>query len=82
MAARKRILCPPDGHVCAACTYHWRCADAVLGGKSCEVEKAAKVNKQGPFCALCRALFEAEHFAMLRKLNIRVVVAAFPWEGR
>jgi hypothetical protein len=42
--------------------------------KVCIVTEAARVNKQGPFCELCRGLLIAEAAANLRGLRISYVV--------
>ncbi len=43
----------PHVHMCCVCGFHWGC-DGVGRGKTCEVLKAVKVNKTGPYCELCR----------------------------
>lgn len=43
-------------HKCACCGSSWECQDEEDGGGAigdCCVAKAAKVNKDGPFCPAC-----------------------------
>lgn len=62
-------------HTCALCGHVWVCEQ-----KKCEVEKAAKVNKQGPFCDLCYHLLMARNIVRLRGQyeSLGVAVAAWP----
>lgn len=46
----------PHEHQCAVCGVVWTCTDEewdVLPAAQCGVEKAAQVNKQGPYCNAC-----------------------------
>jgi diaminopimelate epimerase len=43
----------PHVHECCVCKMQWSC-DGVGRGKTCEVIKAVKVNKDGPYCNMCR----------------------------
>lgn len=40
-------------HKCECCGRDFHC-EGVGKGKVCEVVKAAKVNKRGPYCEMCR----------------------------
>lgn len=53
-------------HACARCSHVWRCRLRLKGKRTpcCEVAKAAKVNKQGPFCDLC---YHEEMAARIRR---------------
>lgn len=50
-------------HVCAHCGDIWEC----LQGTKCQVQKAAKVNKQGPWCAFCMSAIMVEHVIALKQ---------------
>jgi hypothetical protein len=56
-------------HICANshCLSKWQC-DGVGKGKVCEVDKAAKANHGGPWCALCYHLEMAHRYAQARGL--------------
>ena len=54
----KKKKCP-GGHSCALCGHAWACVDP-----KCEVEKAAKINRQGPWCMLCYHVISATHVAL------------------
>jgi hypothetical protein len=63
-------------HSCARCLHEWPCTVWMEKPKRkvCIVTEAARVNKQGPFCELCRGLLIAEAAANLRGLRISYVV--------
>lgn len=53
-------------HTCGACQHVFNC-EGEGRGPVCEVDKAAQVNKQGPFCELCRHVEMAKRYALLRE---------------
>lgn len=56
-------------HLCAGCGHHWDCLIV-----KCHVEQAVRVNKIGPWCAVCRPLIEAVRAARIRGLIPEAVV--------
>lgn len=63
----------PHVHECCVCKGTWSC-DGVGRGKTCEVLKAVKVNKTGPYCNLCRTGIEFLRFAHGRGHDPRVML--------
>jgi len=55
-------------HECAECAHVWTC----LQGVKCQVETAAKANKAGPFCQLCRHVEMAYRYAEARGVALTV----------
>lgn len=64
---------PAHTHTCATltCGATWTC-NGVERGAVCDVIKAAKVNKQGPFCDLCLHVEMAKRYAAVRGYVLRV----------
>jgi hypothetical protein len=54
-------------HLCETCGYAWDCDQA-----KCGVETARRVNKQGPYCELCRHVEMARRYAGLRHIPLVV----------
>jgi len=63
-------------HTCAnqECGHVWHC-DGVGKGKVCQVFTAAKVNKEGPWCALCLHIEMAKRYAEARGKKLTVTLA-------
>lgn len=53
----------PHEHVCVTCSWKWKC---IFSSLPCQVSKAVKVNKSGPFCELCRYEKMARRIRALR----------------
>jgi hypothetical protein len=70
--ARPRPLAKHD-HTCIRCSTTWACTE----GTRCQIDKAATVNREGPYCTLCFCLEEARRIAWGRNLVFQVW-----WSGR
>ncbi len=53
-------------HDCCECGFTWTCEH----GTKCKVVVAAKVNKDGPFCELCRHAIMAIRYAAARRMDL------------
>lgn len=67
----------PHTHTCVRCTFTWDCLlQARPTATVCEVVKAAKANKDGPYCLCCRHLEMALRAAELRGWTFECVWTA------
>lgn len=55
---------PTHKHDCVRCDHRWNCLMV-----KCQVTKAAKANKSGPFCALCLHLVMAKRLIAQRGIT-------------
>lgn len=65
-------------HTCRECGYTWDCILQRKGKKTklCEVERAVRVNKEGPVCLVCYHEEMARRHRELRAANERVASKA------
>lgn len=59
----------PHTHYCCKCGEPWTCG-GVGKGKICEVDKAIKANKGGPYCTMCFHLEMACRYAANKGFEI------------
>ncbi len=64
----------PHQHTCQICGHSYEC-EGVGKGKLCEVDKAVKANKQGPFCEMCRNFIMFKRVAEHRGKNHNWIAA-------
>lgn len=57
-------------HTCQECGHRWDCLEP--RHPRCGIETAARANKTGPFCGLCRHLEMARRFAFLRGIRLTI----------
>lgn len=58
-------------HICQTCQHEWDCFEP-KPFKKCPTMVAARVNRQGPFCALCLHVEMARRYAANRKIDLQV----------
>ena len=61
-------------HKCCKCSHTWECTGVgkqrKREAKVCEIDKAVKINKDGPYCEMCQHIEMAARIADVRGLEI------------